>query len=247
MLSLHFSIDDFIDNLLDLDNYNSLFEQPIFRKLLKLHKDYNISFSCYCFYENKNGNLTQVTSRFSKEFRQNSSWLKFGFHALNYDTNYGSTKFISENAIDNYETAKEHYTRVIKQLLRITGGENSIDTTPRIHYYAGTLTDCKAWKAAPCGIKGLISSEDSRICYYHTKEQTDELLNKGFLYDSENNLSFLRTSIRLENVKTDEELIKMIKSKEIFDNLLIFTHEKYLRDENIIRKISTIMEFYRKL
>lgn len=246
MTNLHFSVDDFIDNLLDLNNYNSLFEQPVFKKLLNLHTQYNISFSCYCFYENKNGNLSQVTVNFSKEFQQNSSWLKFGFHALNYDTNYGSTKFVSPNAIDNYEIAKEHYTKVIDELVRITGSGNCIDQIPRIHYYAGTLADCQGWKDAPYGIKGLISSEDNRICYYHTSEQTNELLNNGIFYDKINNLTFLRTSIRLENIKNDEDFSKILKSKQNYKNILIFTHEKFLKQDDIINKISEIMKIYKK-
>ena len=232
---MHFSIDDFIDALTGLKEakYQSIFEQPIFAVLRRVHKECGAVFSCYCFYENENGSLEEVPSAYAEEFQENAHWLRFGFHGLNPDSNYGSTKFKAGNWIDDGNIALLHYTKVMEQLVRITGGGECIDRFPRVHYYAGTIIDCKAWKGAEYGICGLITAEDERVCYYHDEVQWKELINHGSYFDEQLNIGFWRTCIRLENMQDAAMLEAALDSINSKQDYLIFTHEKFLEEKRI--------------
>ena len=226
---MHFSVDDFINTLLALreENYSSIFDQPTFAMLRRVHEECGAVFSCYCFYESDKGKLGEVPDRFVREFQENADWLRFGFHSYNTNSNYGSTKFQDGDWIDDATTAAGHYAMVITQLVRITGGGKCIDRFPRIHYYAGTVVDCKAWKEAEYGILGLITAEDDRVCYYHDEAQWTELIEKGFYREKELGLDFYRTNIRLENMKDMDMLNEALSKMDITRDYLVFTHEKF--------------------
>ena len=244
---MHFSVDDYIDALLDLreEKYQSIFEQPTFAVLKRIHESCGAVFSCYCFFECDNGTLAEVPDCYVEEFQKNAMWLRFGFHGYNTDSNYGSRKFTNGDWITDGKTAAKHYECVMKELIRITGGGECIDRFPRIHYYAGTLEDCKAWQQAEYGILGLITAEDDRVCYYHDKKQWRELLEKDFYQDEHQDIGFYRTNIRLENMKDMamlEEALGGLKDRGCMDepgctdttaNYLVFTHEKFLKEQRI--------------
>ena len=232
---MHFSVDDFINTLLALreENYDSIFDQPTFAMLRRVHEECGAVFSCYCFYESDKGNLKEVPDKFAEEFQANADWLRFGFHSYNTNSNYGSTKFKDGNWIDDGITAAGHYDMVIAQLIRITGGEKCIDRFPRIHYYAGTVTDCKAWKEAENGIQGLITAEDDRVCYYHDEAQWAELIEKGFCHEEKLGLGFYRTNIRLENMRDMDMLNEALNKMDTTKDYLVFTHEKFLVEKRI--------------
>lgn len=237
---IHYSIDDFIDAFLDLseNNYHSIWEQKTFAGLKELHDTYGMSFSGYAFYRTDRGCLSQVPDRYAEEFKATAGWLKFGFHGTEYATNYGSKKFPSPDAIDDYHRAKQDYEQVVNELLRITGSEASIDKCPRIHYYAGTLEDCRGFRDAECGITGLISAEDDRECYY-LDEKAHEVLNaKNYYRDEKLGLDFYRTCIRLENVATLAELETMLNALDKSNPVLIFTHEKFLQEAEMWEKFA---------
>ena len=236
----HYSIDDFIDAFLDLseNNYHSIWEQKTFARLKEWHDTYGMSFSGYVFLRNERGALFQVPAKYAEEFKGAADWLKFGFHGIEYATNYGSKKFPSPDAIDDYNQAKADYEQVIQELLRITGSEASIDRCPRIHYYAGTLADCRGFKAAKCGIMGLISAEDDRECYYLDAEAHGWLNESNFYRDDNLQLDFYRTSIRLENMETLAELEEKLHTLDKSKPCLIFTHEKFLQEEEMWKKLA---------
>ena len=42
-----------------------------------------------CIFENSDTfDISQCTDKYKKEFEENSNWLKFGFHALNTNSDY---------------------------------------------------------------------------------------------------------------------------------------------------------------
>ena len=121
---LHFSIDDFILTLKDLTEketqYQSLFEQPLFAFLRKMHAAYGAVFSCYCFGRDINSGfrLEDVTRKYRKEFCGNADWLRFGFHGMDSGAVYGDnggTRTMNRDA----GQAAEDYGYVVKQLEQI--------------------------------------------------------------------------------------------------------------------------------
>lgn len=237
---IHFSIDDFFDTLKELtlkeDQYDSIFSHPVFCFFREMHEKYHTVFHCFCFGENKDGSfsLADVTRKYRKEFEENAAWLQFGFHAMNTNVVYGDnngSRVINRDA----KQAAEDYRFVMENLVQIVG-EQSLDLNPRIHFFAGTKECCEAWKEAQHGVKGLLAADDDRYSYYHNKEQRDILLKENVWYDAELDLLFRRTNIRLENEKDETQLIRKIR-EFTGEEQVIFTHEYYLGQEEMRRKI----------
>lgn len=229
-MKMHFSADDFIEPFTALGKreYSSIFEVEEFAFMKRMHDTYGAVFSCYCFYEGKGGSLADVPETFRDEFQKNSDWLRFGFHAMNSESNYGSKLFNTGDIITDAGVAREQYCSVIRELIRITGGNKCIDRFPRIHFYAGNSEVCDAWKNAEYGIKGLISAEDDRVCYYHTTAQWQELNDIGFCFDKEKNMPFWKTFLRLESMKNEESLKETLEKSEVYKECLVFTHAPFL-------------------
>ena len=228
MKRMHFSVDDFFDVLIDADQYDNLWDQPVFAKMKALHERYGATFSCYCFYEVGDQTLEDISDYHWHEFTMNQDWLKFGFHGKNKDTAYGPSKFPAEHVHDTYEQAGEDYKDVIDQLRTIMS-EDCIDHVPRVHFYAGSWDACRAWRDAYCGIKGLLSAEDDRISYYLMPIEAQILGMQDRLHDTRLNLKFHRTKRRLENTP---DILSAVKD-ETCEELIIFTHEVYLSKESI--------------
>ncbi|MBE5962600.1 MAG: hypothetical protein E7256_14690 [Lachnospiraceae bacterium] len=237
---IHFSVDDFILNFADLtaqkDRYPSIFNQPVFSFFQRMHEEYGAVFSLYCFGKDlKSGFLLEdVTRDYRKEFEENASWLKFGFHAMDSEAVYGDnrgTRTINRDA----DQALDDYQYVMHQLSEIVG-EKAIDTVPRIHFFAGTSACCMAWKNAYHGVTGLIAADDNRISYDHSDKQHECLVRENVIYDEEKELYFWRTNIRLENEKEEEILRQKIRSFQ-GKCQIVFTHECYLNEVEMQKKI----------
>lgn len=241
---IHLSVDDFIETFRELteseEQIDSIFRHPIFAFFRDMHDQYGAVFHCYCFGEDKEGfSLAQVTRKYKEEFSRNGDWLKFGFHGLNGDAVYGDnngTRVINRDV----KQAKEDYDFILGNLVEIVGKE-ALDLTPRVHFFAGTKECCLAWKKAKNGIRGLLAADDERVSYYHNPAQHDSLMADNVLYDADLELTFRRTNIRLEK-ETDIELLRRkIKSFE-GEYPVIFTHERYLPQEDMKQKIEACLQ-----
>ena len=204
---LHFSFDDTIYTLKDIKDkgYSSIFDQPFFAVLKSLHDKFGAVFSCYCFLDYKeDGEIVFSLEDFNEpkvgELKENSSWLKFGLHSKDGETNYAS---------GTQENAKTDYDRFINQIVRITGSVESIDLCPRLQNFAGNLITCQTMRDASCGIIGLLSADYSETGgepntdisqgYYLTDPATKFIAKKGKWFDLENQLWFFPSNLRLDN------------------------------------------------
>lgn len=235
--TIHMSFDDVINSFDDItkNDYDSIFQNDFFGFLEELHEKYGAVFSLYVFYENEDQtfNLSDMSDKYVKEFKENSQWLKFGFHSLNSQKNYKKVK---------KEEAKNDYNVVINELIRITGSKDSIDRVPRLHNFAASKGSVEGFKEGDLGITGLLGPDDKRLAYDLNKEQTSYL----YLYDFYENdeINYYKTDMRLENIediKSDfDKHMSEIGDKDE-DILVIFTHEYLLKDnENIKTKIEDI-------
>ena len=239
---IHFSVDDTVSIFKDLKNnekkYKTIFQNDTLKYFQELHEKYGIVVSFYCYYEDKDFNLSIVPEKYKKEFRKNSNWMRFGFHALNPDTKY-ETNEDSEQMLNDYN-------KTIKELIRITGGADSIDNVIRLHYYSGSLESINSIKNTDNGITGLLCADtEGRLSYYFNNEESLEIYNSDRYLNNE--LTFFNTDIRLEFYldNLDEELDKYLtkdynnKNKE----LIIFTHEWQLSKKKIKQNIEKICIF----
>jgi len=220
---MHISIDDTIAVFLDLTTnsaiYTSIFDNAYLNGLKTLHDTYGAIFSMYCYGTNGSGfYLEECTDKFATEFRQNSNWLKFGFHALNGD-NYTNA---------DTKTAQTHYDRVVGELYRICGGFEAIDRFPRIHLWSGNANTVKAWRNCKNGIVGLLTADSNITSYSMSADDTAYLQKNSKLYDYATKLTFMSTDMRTENYGPLFELRKRyhdIDYSSRMDYLIIFTHE----------------------
>ena len=235
MLKIHFSVDDAIQIFHFLYKYeksiNSIFECRVLAFAQELHLKYGVKFSFYCYYENDNVKLPQVSDRFAYEFKANADWLKFGFHSRNSTTNY---------AVD--DTLYSDYVQTTAELKRIFQGEDNITDMLRLHFFVG-INKVDISKMAECGVKALLTADDERKSYY-----LDETWAGKEYYDSSNNVKFIPTLVRVEK---SEDIVDVIKRKiaSVGDNqiLTIFTHEWLLHKDEIKKRLFVASEYLSKV
>ena len=213
---IHFSIDDCINIFYDLDKnqdkYKSIFENKLLKYLKHLNSEYGCKFSLYVFENNDSFDISNCTGKYKEEFEQNSSWLKFGFHALNSNSNYN---------IDNIQVVDD-YNLVIKNLKRIVG-EKSITNIFIIEKFLLNEKNAKDLKERINDFSLLGADTDNRLDYYLNEEQNKELFQNEYYYDEDNKIEIYNTDFRLENISS-KNINKML-SEMNDNNLIIFTHE----------------------
>lgn len=101
------------------NNYDSIFQNTTLKWYKELHDKYGVVISCYCYYENNNFNLSQFPDKYKDEFKNNSDWLRFGFHTINGETDYQTGDIVGD------------YVKTVQELERIVG-EDSIDNVIRL-------------------------------------------------------------------------------------------------------------------
>ena len=198
--TMHMSFDDTWQCLYDLitnkTSYSSIFDNAFLNDLKDIHSATGMVFTLNCFntYSGQTSyNISRLAelTKFKDEFKNNSSWLRFSFHAQDDTTRYDSDK--TSEIVQSYNT----FTNAIYQL---TGTTDSIDTVVRLGFFTGTLNNCLAIRNAPCGITGILAADDNRNDYYFDSATRSYLASHGFDYDSTNKLKLCKTIKRLESI-----------------------------------------------
>lgn len=230
---IHFSVDDTIaifENLTKQE-YTSCFEDPALSFLKKLNEQYGLKVSMYCFFESKSGFcLSDATAKFKDEFKENSHWLKFGFHALDSKTKY-----------DDYEADKFiHEAEIVYDNLYRIVSHDAIVYDVRLGFAKGNIDCIKAFKNKYPLFQTLYGVDDNRIEYYLSPEENDILLNNGSLYDNKVKINIKLSELRIEEQIDMSEYIKKMPHRECY---AFFTHEVFFDDEKTKKKIIELCEF----
>lgn len=218
----HLSFDDTIECFKDIteNDYNSIFENPTFLWFKKLHETYGVIISCYCYYEELNENsfnLNVCTRKYQSEFRENSEWLRFGFHALNESAIYNGNQDIYSD-----------YVTTIRALIEITGQE-SIDNIIRLHGFSGSYNDIQRIVNSDLEpVVGLLTADDKRMSYYLSIEANDYIYSHDYVYDSLMGCLLISTDLRVEYIDIIDNKI-MEFERASWNNqlgwLVVFSHE----------------------
>ena len=215
---VHFSIDDCINIFYDLDEnknkYNSIFDNSLLKYLKKLNSEYGCKFSLYVFENNETFNIKDCTEKYKDEFEENSSWLKFGFHGLNTNSDY--------NRQEDKMKLVNDYKLVINNLKRIVG-EKSITNIFRIEKFLCNSENAKELKEEIKDYTLLGADTENRLDYYLTEEKNKKLFESECYFDQDTKILFYNTDFRLENIENNN-INKMLDSMQD-KNLIIFTHE----------------------
>lgn len=219
---IHFSFDDVWECLHDLTinagRYQSVFENPFFAWLKKMHDKYGAVFSLYTFnYFSKEPSydISNLPNCYTEEFSNNAHWLKFGFHAKDDPKKY---------AEDETEGIKADYEKFLAAISQATNGhEESIDKIVRLGWFAGTRNNVLALRDTDQGIKGLLSADDDRLPYYFNEKETDEVKQTGEMWKDD--LLILRSQSRMESLWSIESLLEKIKVYSEPKVIELFSHE----------------------
>ena len=189
---IHISFDDMSAPFQWLaDNYSSvssIFSESFFALLKTLHDEYGAVFTLNCFLGGLQA-LAAAGNKFGAEFRANSSWLKFAFHA------YGGGDSYDPDTTHTYRsTAEADYMAFVTAVRTFTGGVVNIHQVTRLGYFEGDKSAILAFKNQPMGIYGLLCSDDSRDSYYLDTDICNLIRTRGHWYDAENAEYFVATN-----------------------------------------------------
>ena len=222
----HLSFDDTIKVFEDLtenqNEYNSVFDNDLLKCLKSLHDEFGATFSLYCYNREGDFDLTMVPTRYARDFRDNSSWLKFGFHSPTSDI---------INVDLSLEQSNSEYEFFIREFLRITdNGVECLDLIPRLHYFSGTKENLLSLAKMENGPIGFLSTDDDSQSYYLSKKDS-RYINANDIFQDENGIYFISTDLRLDTCDDVPSALKAIqKSKKQNSIAEIFAHEWAMYD-----------------
>ena len=224
----HISVDDTLTVFQDLtkNNYSSIFEHNTFALMKDLHDKYGMTVSFYCYYSidvNGGFNLSDVTDKYTQEFSDNASWMKFGFHAADSQA--------YQNLEADFEL--EYYKKTMAELERITGTSECLEYVLRLDRYVANANVVETLRAN--GVKGLLIADretpDRESYDLSLKERTSCYAND--LYTRNDNFIYSPTDIRLENIENDQKFYDLIDEICGEPYVVVFTHEVYLEDQKV--------------
>ena len=227
----HLSFDDTISLFEDLtiNNYKSVFQNDTLKWVKKLHDEYGVKVSFYCFYEDDGFDLSKVPVKYKNEFEANSDWLRFGFHSLNSSTTYGGKNSYGTDT----GTIGNDYEQTIKALSNIVG-EKSIDNVVRLSSFQGTAEEVEQLTSSGNQpITGLLTADDARQSYFLDDKDNNYIYDHDELEQDE--LTFFSTDLRVEFVDNVDEKIKEFSNtswNNQLQDMIVFTHEWELDSEN---------------
>lgn len=244
---MHISFDDVYLCLKDItDNqYNSIFENSFFADLKKLHDDYGAVFTLNCFNaysKDSSYSISNLPDRYAEEFKANSDWLKFAFHAENDKTIYGETSATRSGVLATPTQSVTSYNKFVSSIMQATGNNvESIDTVTRLGFFSGNNDNVSAMQNCEYGITGLLSADDTRLSYYFDNELNDYIIDNNDYYDTDKNLRLIRTQTRLESVKDTSSTLDGLMNYS-GDILEIFTHESEYKG-SVVNRLKSYVEW----
>ena len=144
----------------------------------------------FCFYEFNGFSLAETTDKFSHEFKENSDWIKFGFHA------YNANSYMDYSVVN----LRDSYILFQKEIIRITGKKPETEAV-RLDRFAGTEEQLKMLNS-DFGIKAFLGADSyDRDNYYLDKEKNAKLRENDTI--KINNYFITQTDWRIENMPDD--------------------------------------------
>lgn len=159
-----FYIDDVIWVLRDItrEKTNSVFDNPFLGILKRAHDMYGLKVQLNLFnrtdffYGSDEFTLSDVTDRYGNEWKENSDWLKFSFHAKQEFPDY---PYINAD----YKDVKSDYDYMAENVKRFASEEN-LGKTVVPHWTVMSRDGAKA--LADCGVKILSFTNGSEPAEY---------------------------------------------------------------------------------
>ena len=223
------SLDDNIWFLKDLSvnsgKYKSIFENPYLGFLKEVHDTYGTKIHINIFYQTEGFNLSQLTTQYKNEWRENATWLRLSFHALQEKPDHPYL-----NA--SYDEVKRDCEKVIQEIRRFAGTELTGSVTT-LHWGEDKVEGSRALRDAGYTTQvGYFNVDNdlSPVSYYLDVEQRRHLTKRAIWHDNREGITFVRISqvinlFKLEQIVPVLEEVKKDPRRSEFIELMI--HEQY--------------------
>lgn len=208
-------VDECIYCLWDLqnNNYDSVFDEPLFAEYKRIHDLYGTVFVLSLHFTQLNDiawgapfppemiewDLSQMPDKWKREFEENSDWLKFSYHTYAYEYKYTTSDKIAERDWEQDIIDME------KEVVRFAGADSWNSMYVKTHGVCGDENLIEIFKRHGAkyfeGDAEHVEKMDSSMqSYYLTDEQQNWMFKNGGYYDDSNGALFLPGAGNIERI-----------------------------------------------
>lgn len=225
---IKFSVDDATEILMEIsvNDYDSIFESDRMSLFKEMHEKYDLDVTLFLFENLGNYSLNDFPDRYKNEFKDNSDWLKLGWHGID-DGNPQESGYTGDDFIQSYINTTDEIIRF--------AGKKSLSKELRIHYW---YTDDEALISylSKNGVNAFYYSDTDALGYDFTQDEDKSIRSdvNGVLCKRYGfrKVSYILTDIRLDYIRNDEELISLLQSRIEDREIVIFTHAWVLNNSS---------------
>jgi hypothetical protein len=248
MKNYRISVDDGILFLQDIAKnqsvYKSIFENPFLAVFKKAHDLYGTKVHINIYYEytdecmkffgkhKDHFNLSMAPDKYKEEFKANSAWLRFSFHARADcpDNPYIDTTM--KRMDDDIDLVHREIVRFI--------GKDSLSNVTSLHFGASNIGGTRTLRNN--GYKGIndyfeLDSEGNPwVAYHYPKEVVENFANRDFWVDTVENIVCAKTDLVLNLFKLPEivpQLEKIKSNPHISGFIELIIHEQYFYEDYV--------------
>lgn len=210
--------------------YSSVFDDPFLSVFRDVNVKYGTKVHMHIYYETTDGkfNLSMFPDKYKEEFRQNSSWLRFTFHAR-CDLPDHPYKSASR------ETVIREGRQTEREICRFAGSEVMDDFTSQ-HWadsgIGGTRAFCELGYKILDGYFALDKNGGPFCSYYLTAEQVRHVQSRDFWIDNAEGIIFAKDDIVINEVRLEdiENYLDKLAAETDQRFMYLLIHEQYFYD-----------------
>lgn len=222
------SLDDNIwfmkDISINSSKYKSLFENPYLGFLRDVHNQFGTKIHLNLYYQTDDFNLSQMTTKFRNEWRENSAWLRLSFHALQNDPD---RPYINAG----YDEVSRD-CELVKEQIRRFAGDELMGPVTTLHWGEARVEGCRALRDhGYTALAGYFSAEGPDTVSYYLNEAQRLHVNNRFIWrDNKEGIIFSRMAMVINLFET-AQVVPYLNSlssdshKPAYVDLMI--HEQY--------------------
>lgn len=247
-----FTVDDnirFLEDITKHTEYKSIFENDYLNMYRRFHEKYGlkVTFNLFYSYYPDSFCLDDMTDRFKAEFKKNSGWLRFSFHARHNDPEYPYENADSDKLLKDFDDVTDNIIRF--------AGKECVSNFITIHYLL-----CKkdaALKLKERSVKGFMGIHAVRNGKRtFTAELEDDKIDCALKYsinrDTEADLYFITNDMVINTVKLEDLEPKLDKIKDRDTKFIdVMIHEQYFYPDyenyqpDFEEKLDTVFSYLR--
>jgi hypothetical protein len=225
------SLDDNIWFLKDVSDharqYKSIFENSYLALLKEVHETYGTKIHINIYYQTAGFNLSQMTTKFRNEWKENAGWLRLSFHALQNDPD---VPYINAG----YKQVKTDCDMVKEQIRRFAG-EELMGPVTTLHWGEATIEGCRAlrdsgYTALAGYFRYEIGDDEYPVSYYLDKERRQHLSKRSIWRDNREGVIFSKIAIVINNHDLEQIIPYLDDYKKRINNtgfMDLMIHEQY--------------------